>query len=267
MDPIFCFGLFISNIVFGFIAAAMMKDKGRPAFGGFIVGFIFNILGIVIIACVSKDENALIKNDVTKGLLKICPYCRKPINSLAIVCPYCRNSQSNTNETKKVLIEIKPTAPNHPNIYSYWHNSKDSLELIVNKKLPELPSSVIVVKEFGIDSNVLREKIINGTKKAISKLQWEYSDQKKSLPMVGDLSIIVNETGLPFCIVQLSEVRITPFNIVDDDFIIDECLKESTSDYWRQTKREEFSRICSEIGRFVEENMPIICYRFKVLIS
>jgi len=116
------------------------------------------------------------------------------------------------------------------------------------------------------DANELGKLTKMGIKTATSSLIWAYEAENEELPKVGDLSIITNWDGVPLCIIETTEVQIKAFNEVNDRFAYDEGEGDRSLAYWRRVHWEAFSRECSAIGREVNEKMPIVCERFRVVL-
>jgi hypothetical protein len=59
----------------------------------------------------------------------------------------------------------------------------------------------------------LVELVLDGTKTATSSLAWEYDGPA---PAVGDLAIVVDGDGRPWCIIETTEVYALAFDEVDE---------------------------------------------------
>jgi len=114
-------------------------------------------------------------------------------------------------------------------------------------------------------ANELAALAVNGIKTATSSLLWAYEAEGEMPPQVGDLSIITDWDGKPFCLVETIRIQIKPFNEVDRQVAYDEGEGDRSLEYWRRVHWDAFSRECESIGREPAETMPVINEWFRVL--
>ena len=121
---------------------------------------------------------------------------------------------------------------------------------------------------FGNTSEMAKELValvLEGVKTATASLFWEYENQPEDEPMVGCFSVVTDYEGVPQCVVRTTEVRVTPFNEVDEKFAFDEGEGDQSLDYWREVHWDYFSRQCIEIHKEPSNTMLINCERFELL--
>ena len=109
--------------------------------------------------------------------------------------------------------------------------------------------------------------VVDGVKTATCGLLWQFEAENEPLPKVGDLDIVLDGNGDPLCVIELTEVEIKPYNEVDAQFAYEEGEGDRSLDYWRKLHWEFFGEICEEIGRELDEAMPLVCQRFRVVYS
>ena len=111
----------------------------------------------------------------------------------------------------------------------------------------------------------LGDLVVRGIKHATASLAWEYEADGDPIPQAGDYSVILDGQDNPICIIQTTDIQIKPFNEVDPEFAAAEGEGDRSLRYWREAHWEFFSRSCKRIGKPIDENMPVVCERFKVV--
>lgn len=108
--------------------------------------------------------------------------------------------------------------------------------------------------------------VVAGVKKATASSIWVYEDTDEPEPYPGEISIILNGKDEPICIIQTSELTVTPFNEVDEAFAAEEGEGDKSLRYWREVHTDFFTQECDSIGkRTFNETMPVLCEKFKVI--
>ena len=121
---------------------------------------------------------------------------------------------------------------------------------------------------FGNTSEMASELValvLEGKKRATASLFWEYEDKPEEEPVIGGYSVVTDYEGVPQCVVRTIELRVMPFNEVDEQFAFDEGEGDQSLDYWRQVHWEYFSRRSIEIHREPSNTMLVNCERFELL--
>jgi len=104
-----------------------------------------------------------------------------------------------------------------------------------------------------------------GVKTATSVLVWELEESGEQPPTVGDIEIVVDGSGRPVCIIEITEVAIRPFNAIDESFAFDYGEGDRSLDWWRRVMWQYYAAECEQLGRQPGETMPLVCVRFRVL--
>jgi uncharacterized protein YhfF len=130
------------------------------------------------------------------------------------------------------------------------------------------PDETYQVWYFGNSSEMAKELVelvLEGKKTATASLFWEYEDKPEEEPIVGGYSVVTDFEGNPQCVVRTIELRVMPFNEVDEEFAFDEGEGDQSLDYWRSVHWDYFSRQCIEIHREPSNTMLVNCERFELL--
>lgn len=109
--------------------------------------------------------------------------------------------------------------------------------------------------------------VVQGIKTATCGMLWDYEADDEPLPQAGELSIILDGVGHPLCVIRITEVKIRPFNQVDEKFAFDEGEGDRTLAFWRDAHHRFFARVCDALGREFSDDIPLVCERFEVIFT
>lgn len=115
------------------------------------------------------------------------------------------------------------------------------------------------------NANLLAELVLSGTKQATASLPWEYEGDDQRVPMAGDLSVVTNWSGTPMCVIETTQVDVTPFDEVDAAFAAAEGEGDGSLQFWRTVHDAYFTRLCAAHGRQFSADMDVVCERFRVI--
>lgn len=116
-------------------------------------------------------------------------------------------------------------------------------------------------------ANELAALILDGTKTATCSALWEWEAEGEPLPTVGLKTIVLDGNEKPVCIIETTEVTVTPYQAVDAQFAYEEGEGDRSLAYWREAHWRFFSRSLAAINRQPTEAMPLVCERFRVVYS
>ena len=102
--------------------------------------------------------------------------------------------------------------------------------------------------------------VLAGTKTAAASALWEFEAEDEPLPEVGTLSIVLDSAGHPHALLRTSDVRIVPFDQVDEEHAFLEGEGDRTVGYWRRVHHHYLTP-----GH--DESMPVVLERFELLYS
>ena len=124
------------------------------------------------------------------------------------------------------------------------------------------------IGNFG-DSPELSQELLalvrEGRKAATASLVWEWEAEGQTLPVPGDVEIVLDWDQNPVMIIEYTTVDVKPFSEVTADFAFDEGEGDRSLASWRKGHWAFFTRACAALGKAPAEDMPIVCTRFRVL--
>ena len=98
------------------------------------------------------------------------------------------------------------------------------------------------VEEYGFPGplrDALVGAILDGRKTSTTSLVVQYELDDEPLPVVGEHGVVVDSSGRPVCITEVTEVRVMPLGAVDAAHVVDEGEGYQTVSDWR-AGHEEF---------------------------
>ncbi len=107
--------------------------------------------------------------------------------------------------------------------------------------------------------------VLNGIKCATASLARYYGPGGDPLPKPGDLSIILDGTGIPRGIIEIISVDRAAFNAVDAEFAAVEGEGDGSLNYWIREHSEFFSRQLAKEGSVFSETDEVVLERFRLI--
>ena len=98
-------------------------------------------------------------------------------------------------------------------------------------------------------AEALLAAVLAGDKTATSSALWDYDDEGAPLPVVGELSILLDGDRHPRALIRTT-VETTTFDEVDDDFAAAEGEDDRTLELWRAGHEAYFRRTLGEGREF-----------------
>jgi len=126
------------------------------------------------------------------------------------------------------------------------------------------------VTDFG-DSKEIADKlghlVQTGIKTATSGLAWDFEQSGEVPPVVGNVEIVIDGSGNPLCVIEITEVVTRPFNTIDEAFAYDYGEGDRTLAWWGQEMWDYYAAESQQSGREPSQTMPLICMRFRLLYT
>ncbi|MEL6309276.1 MAG: ASCH domain-containing protein [Chloroflexota bacterium] len=113
----------------------------------------------------------------------------------------------------------------------------------------------------------LGKLVVEGRKTATASALHAYQNTDEPAPEPGDISIILDGTETPMCIIQTTDIVIRPFNEVTADFARAEGEGDLSLDYWREAHTAFFTREAEQLNLTFSETMSVVCETFKVIYT
>jgi len=145
-------------------------------------------------------------------------------------------------------------------ILKYWEQY-----LLKNNLNPE--TKYYEAMYFGMTeelANSLLEMVLSGKKKATASSLWAFEKEKLPLPKVGDLSIVTDWAGTPYCIMKTTAITMIPFC----EMTFDICKREGEDDTlesWREGHGKFFTMEGEAMGYVFSEDMPVVFEDFEIV--
>lgn len=121
---------------------------------------------------------------------------------------------------------------------------------------------------FGDDAEMAGElgrMARDGIKTATAGLLWKWEADGKAPPRRGDRQVIVDWSGSPVCVIEMTSVEVIPYDEVTVAFARDEAEGDRSLEHWRDVHWAFFAREARRIDRTPSPVMPVICMRFRVV--
>lgn len=113
------------------------------------------------------------------------------------------------------------------------------------------------------DTDQLSDLILNGKKTATSSAYYWVETGEEKMPKEGSYEVVIDSKENAICIIQITNVYITPFNQVSPHHAYLEGEGDRSLSYWRKEHRRFFKEDLLEAGIPFQEDMPVVCEEFR----
>jgi len=113
----------------------------------------------------------------------------------------------------------------------------------------------------------LAELVLAGIKRATAGSLAEYEAAGEAIPRAGDLSIVLDGSGLARCVIQTTQVDHVPFGEITAEFAAAEGEGDGSLAYWRRVHLDYFTRTLAPQGITPDDQLVIAAERFSVVFS
>ena len=118
---------------------------------------------------------------------------------------------------------------------------------------------------FGDDADLLADLVLKGIKTATSSNYIFYELENEELPKINEYSIILNSKDEAVCIIQTTNVYVTPFNEVSEEHAYKEGERNRTLQDWIDIHKNFFGNELKSIGKEFKDDMLVVCEEFQVV--
>ncbi|WP_455156272.1 ASCH domain-containing protein [Treponema socranskii] len=116
----------------------------------------------------------------------------------------------------------------------------------------------------GFFGDELLALVLAGKKTAFFSSYVSYIIDNDELPATGEMYVVLDRSGSPRCIIELTSVRIVPFCEVTHEMVIAEGEDESL-ETWRE-KEKGYLEVEGEIGGFAfAEDIKLVFHEFRIV--
>ncbi len=144
--------------------------------------------------------------------------------------------------------------------------AEDAIARFVRESGLDIPKYDAYYYGYPEQADEILAALLRGDKRATTGLKCLYELENEPLPQVGQYSVILDSHGLPRCITRISNVEITRFRDISEEYAFIEGEGNKSLKYWKDAHREVFTRECREdAGIEFSEDMECVCEYFEVV--
>ena len=114
-----------------------------------------------------------------------------------------------------------------------------------------------------VDADTCALLVVAGRKRATAPSLWFFESRGLTPPVVGELNIVTNWSGVAQCIIRTTAVQIVRFSDVTVEHAMAEGEGDGSLAFWRATHWEYYKRELVGTGYVPMEDMPVVCQYFE----
>ena len=137
----------------------------------------------------------------------------------------------------------------------------------VRRQFPLLPKAPPPAWSFGVNEEQADELlylVLGGTKTATASALLDYESDNSPVPVVGELSIVLDGKNNPRAVVETTDVTVVPFVEVTAEHAFAEGEGDRRLDSWR-TGHQEFWQKHMINPQDFSPTMLVVCERFRLV--
>ena len=120
---------------------------------------------------------------------------------------------------------------------------------------------------FGDAPDKLAALVKAGTKTATCSAYDLYLHENEPLPKAGQYSVILDSRENAVCIIQTTNVYVTPFHQVSAEHAYKEGEGDRSLAYWRTVHMDFLKRELAEINQAFTEDTRVVCEEFELVFA
>lgn len=160
--------------------------------------------------------------------------------------------------------------PEQDSLNGFWNEAKRRIHLEeVSVYMGPSPLAAVPPPAWSFggtaeQADELLALVLDGTKTATASALSDYDADESPLPEPGSMGIVLDGAGSPRALLVTTDVRVVPFDEVDEEHARLEGEGDLTLAHWREV-HERFFAEHAEDGHGFAPDMPVVLERFKVV--
>ncbi len=143
-------------------------------------------------------------------------------------------------------------------VNAFWRQAREEIT-----DLPEAPAAAWPFGATAAHADSLLELVLARVKTGTATALWDLHAEGESVPEVGELSVILDGSGLPRAIIETTAIATVPFGEVSAEHAHAEGEGDRTLEAWRDI-HERYWRAHALGPHGFAPDMPIVCERFRL---
>lgn len=111
----------------------------------------------------------------------------------------------------------------------------------------------------------LAQMAADGRKHGTAHMLAQFEHDGIPLRLEGDCWIVTTIAGAPLCVVRITDVAVTPYEEVGEEFAACEGEGDLTVRYWRGAHLNYFKAQCLKWDLEWHDRQPIVCEQFELI--
>ena len=115
------------------------------------------------------------------------------------------------------------------------------------------------------DANELASLVLEGLKEATCSLHLEYEAEGESLPVEGQLDIIIDWEKNPQAMIRTTKVELVKYQDITAAFAKKEGEGDRSLVHWQKVHKQFFTELCKSLDAEFKPDMLLACQYFELI--